>query len=169
MQETQETWVWSLGQEDPLQEEMATHSSIIASRTPWTELCSRLESMGSQRIGRNWECMHALDPKKRLSSTSFIFNYLNSHYVLLLAKTTIYLLDKNLWKNLFLCVLWTEKHLVLKNISTKDLHKIARISKWLLLVHKEATYFDFFQIKFFHQYPSLHSREINSLNLQASI
>ena len=37
MQETQETRVWSLGQEDPLEEEMATHSSIVALEAPWTE------------------------------------------------------------------------------------------------------------------------------------
>ena len=37
MQETQETWVWSLGQKDPLEEGMATHPSILALRIPWTE------------------------------------------------------------------------------------------------------------------------------------
>ena len=37
MQELQEIWVWSLGPEDPLEEEMATHSSILAWRIPWTE------------------------------------------------------------------------------------------------------------------------------------
>ena len=37
MQETQETWIGSLGQEDPLKEEMAAHSSILAWRIPWTE------------------------------------------------------------------------------------------------------------------------------------
>ena len=44
-----ETWVQSLGQEDPLEKEMATHSSIVAWRIPWTEL-GRLQSMGSQRV-----------------------------------------------------------------------------------------------------------------------
>ena len=50
---TQETWVWSLGQEDPLEKEMATHSSILALKIPWTEEPSRLKSMGSQRVGPN--------------------------------------------------------------------------------------------------------------------
>ena len=45
---TRETWVRSLGQEDPLEKEMATHSSIIACRIPWTEEPSGLQSMGSQ-------------------------------------------------------------------------------------------------------------------------
>ena len=44
-----ETWVQSLGQEDPLEKEMATHSSVVAWRIPWTEL-GRLQSMGSQRV-----------------------------------------------------------------------------------------------------------------------
>ena len=48
-----ETWVRSLGQEDPLEKEMATHSSTLAWKIPWTEECSRLQSMGSQRIGHD--------------------------------------------------------------------------------------------------------------------
>ena len=49
----QETWVQSLGQEDPVEKEMATHSSILAWRTPWTEEPGGLQSMGSQRVGHN--------------------------------------------------------------------------------------------------------------------
>ena len=45
-----ETWVQSLGCEDPLEEGMATHSSILAWRIPWTEEPGRLQSMGSQRV-----------------------------------------------------------------------------------------------------------------------
>ena len=44
----QETWVQSLGWEDPLEKEMATHSSILAWRIPWTEEPGRLQSMGFQ-------------------------------------------------------------------------------------------------------------------------
>ena len=50
MQEMQETWVRSLGGEDPLEEEMATHSRILALKTPWAEEPARLQSMGSQRV-----------------------------------------------------------------------------------------------------------------------
>ena len=46
-----ETRVQSLGQEDPLEKEMAIHSSILAWRIPWTEEPGRLQSMGSQRVG----------------------------------------------------------------------------------------------------------------------
>ena len=47
MQELQETWVQSLGWKDPLEEGMATHSSLLAWRIPWTEEPGRLQSMGS--------------------------------------------------------------------------------------------------------------------------
>ena len=50
----QETWVQSLGQEDPLKEEMATYSSILAGEIQWTEP-EGLQSMGSQRVGHAWE------------------------------------------------------------------------------------------------------------------
>ena len=50
MQETQETWVQSLDWKDPLEEEMATHSSILAWRIPWAEKPGGLQSVGSQRV-----------------------------------------------------------------------------------------------------------------------
>ena len=49
MQKTQETWVQSLGQEDPREEGMATYSSILAWGIPWTEEPGGLQSMGSQK------------------------------------------------------------------------------------------------------------------------
>ena len=48
-----ETWVRSLGQEDPLEKEMANHSSTLAWKIPWTEEPDRLQSMGSKRVGHN--------------------------------------------------------------------------------------------------------------------
>ena len=59
-QETQETWVWSLGLEDPLEEGMATHSNILIWRIPWTEEPGGLQSMESQRVGHDWwtTCAH---------------------------------------------------------------------------------------------------------------
>ena len=50
----QEIQVWSLGQEDPLEKEMATHSSILAWRILWTEEPGRLQSMGWQRVRHDW-------------------------------------------------------------------------------------------------------------------
>ena len=49
----QETWIQSLGWEDPLEKEMATHSSILAWRIPWMEEPGRLQSAGLQRVGHN--------------------------------------------------------------------------------------------------------------------
>ena len=49
-----EIQVQSLGWEDPLEEEMATHSSTLAWKIPWTEEPGRLQSMGSQRVGHDW-------------------------------------------------------------------------------------------------------------------
>ena len=48
-----ETWVRSLGQEDLLEKEMATHSSILAWKIPWMEETGRLQFMGSQRVGHD--------------------------------------------------------------------------------------------------------------------
>ena len=48
-----ETWVRSLGREDPLEKEMATHSSILAWRILWTEKLGELQSTGSQRVGQD--------------------------------------------------------------------------------------------------------------------
>ena len=49
----QETWVCSLGQEDPLEKGMATHSSVLAWKIPWAEEPGGLQSMGSQEVGHN--------------------------------------------------------------------------------------------------------------------
>ena len=54
LQAMQETWVQSLGQEDPLEKELAPHSSSLAWKIPWTEEPGRLQSMGSQRVGQNY-------------------------------------------------------------------------------------------------------------------
>ena len=53
IEKLQETWVRSLGQKDPLEEEMATHPSILVWEIPWTEKPGRLQSLGSQRTGHN--------------------------------------------------------------------------------------------------------------------
>ena len=51
----QEPCFWSMGQEDSLEKGMATHSSILDWRIPWTEEPGELQSMGSQRVGHNCE------------------------------------------------------------------------------------------------------------------
>ena len=71
MQETQEMQIRSLGQEDPLEKEMATHFSILARWILWTEESGGLQSMGSQRIRYDWmiEHMFALSYSEHVSTT----------------------------------------------------------------------------------------------------
>ena len=54
MQELQETWFQPLGQEDPLEEEMAIHFSVLAWEIPWTEEPGGLQPMGLRKVRHNW-------------------------------------------------------------------------------------------------------------------
>ena len=54
----QEMQAWSVSQEDPLEEEMATHSSILAWKIPWTEEPGGQQSIESHRVRHDWACMH---------------------------------------------------------------------------------------------------------------
>ena len=75
----QETRVWFLGWEDPLEKEMATHSSILAWKISWTEEPGGLQSMGSQRVGHDWATNTII--VKRNSASWGICNYKNISYV----------------------------------------------------------------------------------------
>ena len=57
MRETQKSQIWSLGWEDPLGKEMATHSNILAWRIPWTEEPGGSQSIGSQRVRQDWSVL----------------------------------------------------------------------------------------------------------------
>ena len=67
VQEMQELRLCSLSREDPLEEEMATHSSILVGKIPWTEEPGGLQSMGLQRVGHNWST-HTYHTARVLSS-----------------------------------------------------------------------------------------------------
>ena len=70
----QETWAWFLCWEDPLEKGMATHSSILAWRIPWTEEHGGLQSIGSQRVGHDWSglaCTHFFIEFQLLKFASF--------------------------------------------------------------------------------------------------
>ena len=77
MQETQETWVQSLGWEDPLEKEMGAHSSILAWKIPWTEEPCRLQSLGSQRVRHDWATNSILYIHKHIYM--LIFSYIYTH------------------------------------------------------------------------------------------
>ena len=70
----QETWVWPLGQEVPLEKGMAIHSNILAWRIPWTEEPGGFLSMGSQRVGHNWATNNTITTMAcgQVASTSII-------------------------------------------------------------------------------------------------
>ena len=67
-----QTWVRSLGWEDPLEKEMATHSSTLAWKIPWMEEPGRLQSMGSQKVRHNWatSLVHDVHPASATLATS---------------------------------------------------------------------------------------------------
>ena len=70
--------VWSLDREDPLEEGMATHSSVLAWRIPWTEKPGRLQSMESHRVGHDWSnlaCTHSshFSPKESWAPKNWCF------------------------------------------------------------------------------------------------
>ena len=78
-----ETWVWSLGWEDPLEKETATNSSILARKIPWTEKPGGLQSMGSQRVGHDWAASlnFTLWPRENLwSSLRYILSSSSKQY-----------------------------------------------------------------------------------------
>ena len=64
-----ETWVWSLGREDPLEKEMVTHSSILARRIPWMEDPGGLQSTGLQSVGHDWATSLSLCSKGPLEAS----------------------------------------------------------------------------------------------------
>ena len=78
MQEMQETWIQSLGREDPLEEEMATQSSILAWKFPWTEEPGRLQSIGSPRVGHDWATEHTHTEKWKRFIIKFVLNSFES-------------------------------------------------------------------------------------------
>ena len=80
-----ETWVWSLGWDDPLEKEMATHSSILVWRILWTEEAGRLQPMGSQRVRHGWE------------TNTFTISFINGNPNILLITS--------------LCMMYTYKHI----------------------------------------------------------
>ena len=78
----QETWVGSLGQEDPLEKGMATHSNILAWRIPWTEEPDGLQSMGLQRARHNWATnMHTVFVLFRCFRWWFFFFFFRFYHI----------------------------------------------------------------------------------------
>ena len=102
MQEPQETRVWSLGQENPLEEDMTTYSSILAWRIPWTEESGGLQSMASQRVRHDWSDLACTHREKDLSSWDPIMEGAEVFFLVLLFLPAFQL---QLWQSHFSFVL----------------------------------------------------------------
>ena len=125
MQETQETWVQSLGWEGPLEEGMATHSNILAWKVPWTKETGGLRSMGSQRVGHDWATEHT---HVLLSVLPPPFALLESKLqagrdLLCLIPLGIISVWNSVWKifnSLWISVTWIKKSLISPDEKTED-------------------------------------------------
>ena len=94
-----ETWARPLGWTDPLEKEMATHSSTLAWKIPWTEEPGRLQSMGSQRVGHDWATLFTYfddsysDRCEMISHCGFNLHFYNS--IMISGASNVALVAKN--------------------------------------------------------------------------
>ena len=93
----QENQVWSLDREDPLEKGMATHSSILAWRTPWTEEAGRLQSTGLQRVGHDWATNPYVLHNPDSSVFSLFYSYPSDSTIILTWMFPKYLFSTLLW------------------------------------------------------------------------
>ena len=113
----QETWVWSLGQEDPLEKGMATHCSILAWSILWTEKPGGLQSMGPQKIRLNWATVTVIVQRSRIKGGHIIYIDLvpsGNHYSIL----CIYMLVFTCFVHLFHFCLFFIFHIQVKLYGT---------------------------------------------------
>ena len=111
----QQVQVQSLGWEDPLEKGLATHSSILAWRIPWTEEPGRIQSLGSQRVGHNWatNTLIALIRYVTMAKTSIVFGF---RFLMTLNRVSTWL--PGTWQAGSLCHLGSRKGCW--NIKNKD-------------------------------------------------
>ena len=97
-----ELWVWSLGQEDALEEGMATRSSILAWRIPWTEEPNRFWSIGSQKSQTKLKQLSTL----RRGNIKYVLSLQRQHMILLLQNPCLILilLTFRIWNHFFICL-----------------------------------------------------------------
>ena len=101
LSEVQETWVWSLRWEDPLEEGMETHFSILTWRLPWTEEPGRLKSMGSQRVGHDWATKHT-------HTHTYTYSWPLDNMVLNWLYTFVWRFFKNIYTIMFMICGWLD-------------------------------------------------------------
>ena len=129
----EEVQVWSLGWEVPLEEGMATHSSILAWRIPWTEGPGGLQSMGSQRVGHHWATntiksyRHMYELHKTLGFLKFLLRSLQNRIWIMR------FLKNNLKKTILSLGCWYSCNPMNCNLPGSSIHGIlhARILEWV--------------------------------------
>ena len=97
-----DTWVQSLGWEGPLEEGMATHTSILAWRIPWTEEPGGLHSIGSQRVRHDWSNLPRMHAVSLKSSLLEILNLITSTKNFFLNKVTYISAKVRIWIYIYL-------------------------------------------------------------------
>ena len=108
-----ETQVRSLGQEDPLEKEMAAHSSTLAWRLPWREEPGRLQSMGLQRVGHDWatSLTHSLSSERESEKARLILNIKKTNIRAARSITSWQIDGGEKWKQWHILFSWTSKSL----------------------------------------------------------
>ena len=125
-----ETWVWSLCQEDPLEKEVAPHSSDLAWSIPWTEEPGRLQFLRSQRVGHNWvSSLHFTSYQCQFIFISIMLTFWSVHLFLLNEKHAYLKLRRKLtcsYFYFFISCLWENifKHVILSYLQQWRNHGI---------------------------------------------
>ena len=99
----QETWVPSLGQKDPLEEVVATHSSILSGKISWTEEPGGVQSTGSQRAGHDWVTEHTwgnLKQRKMVIEEAELHFQISIVIIIIITSTDYFLYDQYLYMTL---------------------------------------------------------------------
>ena len=136
---TWETWVRSLGREDPLEKEMATHSSILAWKIPRMQEPGGLQSMGSQRVGHNWATSPHQKPSVFFLCKLYI-TYLLNTYKIFLFNMKHYVWQLKHYTNLS-TFLWRLQSALLSLTQPHDTQSPNRLPGCLFLLHDQESSF----------------------------
>ena len=133
----QETWVWSLGWEDPLEKEMATHSCTLAWKIPWTKEHGGLQSTGSQRVGQDWATSLSLvktylDYMDLCNAMSLIYNMLFIFVIAFLTRSKHLLLSWLQWPSAVISELKKIKSMTGSTFSSSICNEVMRTDAVML-------------------------------------
>ena len=143
----QELQVPFLGREDPLEEEMATHSRVLAWRIPWTELPGRLQSMGLQRVGHDWTPEHSALQLSQLFSSPWLwwvllscstyFSRMEPHFLIHGFLSRIPCIFPNNWIYFIPCTLLLHFKILVTLDMGSEVHTLLKIPNMILTSHSQ--------------------------------